>query len=141
MSRSVIPSDPFPSTTHFSRRWATAVGTFPHRSGPATTRHVPPGVCGTRRHTLRNRSPARRSSEPRSRYDRYEPGPHHLAFHAASDADVERVHQAIGGGGEVLDAPRNYGGEAGYGDYYYAAFFADPDGVKLEVCHVPSANP
>jgi glyoxylase I family protein len=76
------------------------------------------------------------------RYDRYEPGPHHLAFHAESDACVDRVHEAVVAiGGEVLDAPQNYGGQAGYGDYYYAAFFADPDGVKLEVCHVPSANP
>jgi glyoxylase I family protein len=76
------------------------------------------------------------------RYDRYEPGPHHLAFHAESDAQVDRVHAAVASvGGEVLDAPQNYGGQVGYGEYYYAAFFADPDGVKLEVCYVPSANP
>ncbi len=76
------------------------------------------------------------------RYDRYAPGPHHIAFHAESDAHVDRVHAAVvAAGGEVLDAPKNYGGTAGYGEYYYAAFFADPDGVKLEVCHVPSANP
>ncbi len=76
------------------------------------------------------------------RYDRYEPGPHHLAFHAESDAHVDRVYEAVVSvGGEILDAPRNYAGQAGYGTYYYAAFFADPDGVKLEVCYVPSANP
>lgn len=75
------------------------------------------------------------------RYDRYEPGPHHMAFHADSDARVDRVHEAVVAvGGEVLDAPQQYGGQAGYGAYYYAAFFADPDGVKLEVCYVPSAN-
>jgi catechol 2,3-dioxygenase-like lactoylglutathione lyase family enzyme len=76
------------------------------------------------------------------RYDRYRPGPHHLAFHAESDAHVDLVHAAVvAAGGEVLDAPKNYQGQAGYGEYYYAAFFADPDGVKLEVCYVPSANP
>ena len=76
------------------------------------------------------------------RYDRYEPGPHHLAFHAESDAHVDRVHEAVVSvAGEVLDAPKNYGGITGYGEYYYAAFFADPDGVKLEVCYVPAANP
>jgi hypothetical protein len=26
-------------------------------------------------------------------------------------------------------------------DGYFAAFFADPDGLKLEVVHVPQANP
>jgi glyoxylase I family protein len=86
-----------------------------------------------------------RPSAPDSRnrrYDRYEPGPHHLAFHAESDAHVDRVYEAVvSAGGEVLDAPKNYGGQAGYGEYYYAVFFADPDGVKLEVCYVPSANP
>jgi len=85
--------------------------------------------------------PARIENRDR-RYDRYEPGPHHLAFHADSDAAVDRVHKAVlGVGGEVLDAPANYGGQSGYGDYYYAVFLADPDGFKLEVCHVPAANP
>ena len=72
----------------------------------------------------------------------YTPGPHHIAFHAESDAAVDRVHAAVvAAGGEVLDAPTHYAGKDSYGDYYYAAFFADPDGVKLEVCYVPSANP
>jgi catechol 2,3-dioxygenase-like lactoylglutathione lyase family enzyme len=85
--------------------------------------------------------PAAMASRDR-RYNRYEPGPHHLAFHAASDAQVDGVYEAVVSvDGEVLDAPRNYGGTTGYGAYYYAAFFADPDGVKLEVCYVPAANP
>jgi glyoxylase I family protein len=85
--------------------------------------------------------PAAEESRDR-RYNRYEPGPHHLAFHAESDAHVDRVHAAVvAAGGDVLDAPQNYAGRDGYGEYYYAAFFADPDGVKLEVCYVPSANP
>lgn len=72
------------------------------------------------------------------RYDRYAPGPHHLAFHAEDDAAVDRAYASVlNVGGEILDAPANYGGQAGYGEYYYAAFFADPDGLKLEVCHVP----
>jgi len=69
------------------------------------------------------------------RYDRFRPGPHHLAFHADTEADVDRAHRAIVDvGGDVLDRPANYGGQTGYGRYYYAVFFADPDGVKLEVC-------
>lgn len=85
--------------------------------------------------------PARPESRDR-RYDRYEPGPHHLAFHAASDEVVDRVHDAICEiGGEVLDAPAEYSGQPGYGEQYYAVFFADPDGVKLEVCYVRASNP
>ncbi|HEU4430384.1 MAG TPA: hypothetical protein VFT98_16610, partial [Myxococcota bacterium] len=38
--------------------------------------------------------PARPESRDR-KYDRYEPGPHHLAFHAESRAVVDRVHQAM----------------------------------------------
>lgn len=85
--------------------------------------------------------PARADSRDR-RYDRYEPGPHHLAFHADSEATVRRVHEAVACiGGEVLDPPTEYGGQAGYGKQYYAVFFTDPDGVKLEVCYVASSNP
>jgi hypothetical protein len=34
----------------------------------------------------------------------------------------------------VLDAPAEY---PQYGKGYYAVFFADPDGLKLEVVHFP----
>jgi glyoxylase I family protein len=76
------------------------------------------------------------------RYDRYRPGLHHIAFHADSDAVVDAAYNAIVAiGGEVLDAPHNFGGSPGYGEYYYATFFSDPDGFKIEVCHVPEDNP
>lgn len=85
--------------------------------------------------------PARPESRDRQ-YDRYEPGPHHLAFHAASREAVEQVHRAmLDIGAEVLDPPTDYGGQAGYGEGYFAVFFADPDGLKLEVAHIPRANP
>ena len=74
-------------------------------------------------------------------YDRYAPGPHHLAFHAESRNVVDRVHAEVSArGGSVLDAPAEYEGPA-YGGGYYAVFFADPDGVKLEVVHHPPTNP
>lgn len=76
------------------------------------------------------------------RYDRYEPGPHHLAFHAESREFVDRAHAALVAiGAEVLDPPADYSGVPGYAPGYYAAFFADPDGVKLEVVFLPAANP
>ena len=72
------------------------------------------------------------------RYDRYQPGPHHIAFHAESAGKVEAVYQAlVEAGAEVLDPPSDYSGQPGYSDGYYAAFFADPDGLKLEVVYVP----
>ncbi len=85
--------------------------------------------------------PARRESRDR-KYDRYEPGPHHLAFHAESQPAVRRVYEAmLEIGASILDPPTDYSGQTGYGDGYFAAFFADPDGLKLEVVHLPRANP
>jgi len=85
--------------------------------------------------------PARPASSDRE-YDRYEPGPHHLAFHAESREVVQRVHEEMRKiGATVLDPPVDYTGQPGYDEGYYAAFFADPDGVKLEVAHIPRANP
>ncbi len=83
---------------------------------------------------------ARRSGRHRP-HDRWTPGVHHMAFHAESRAGVEAVYRALrDAGATILDPPREYGGPA-YGGGYYAAFFADPDGVKLEVLHLPPQNP
>jgi len=79
-------------------------------------------------------------SKREQRYDRYAPGPHHIAFHAASREIVDQTHECVvRAGGTVLDPPAEYTGPA-YGDGYYAAFFADPDGLKLEVVHHPPSN-
>jgi catechol 2,3-dioxygenase-like lactoylglutathione lyase family enzyme len=76
------------------------------------------------------------------RYDRYEPGPHHIAFNADSAQTVRRVHEVmVAVGAEVLDPPADYGESAGYSPGYYAVFFADPDGQKLEVAHIPREAP
>ena len=70
-----------------------------------------------------------------ARFDRYRVGLHHLAFRARSRADIDAfhdflVHEKI----EVLDPPADY---PQYGETYYAVFFADPDGIKLELVHYP----
>lgn len=66
-------------------------------------------------------------------YDRYRVGLHHLAFRAESRAAVDRFHEFLEQSGYlILDAPADY---PAYGDGYYAVFFADPDGMKLEVVH------
>lgn len=81
--------------------------------------------------------PAREDSRDR-RYDRYEPGPHHIAFHADSPETVRRVHEAmLKASADVLDPPHDYSDHPAYSKGYYAAFYADPDGVKLEVVHIP----
>ena len=70
-----------------------------------------------------------------SRHDRYAPGLHHLAFHADSREDVDQFHGFLCEiGATILDPPA----EHGYTPGYYAVFFADPDGIKLEVVFEPS---
>ena len=67
-------------------------------------------------------------------YDRYRIGLHHLCFEAYSRADVEeRAEWLRGQGAEIESGPEEYGYEPGY----YAVFFYDPDGIKLEIVHVP----
>jgi len=68
-------------------------------------------------------------------HDRYSAGLHHLAWHAASRDDVDRLHALLMRlGARILDAPAEY---PAYGAGYYALFFADPDGLKLEFVHWP----
>jgi glyoxylase I family protein len=68
------------------------------------------------------------------RHDRYAPGLHHLAFHADSREDVDGFHGfLLAIGATILDRPAEYG----YTPGYYAVFFADPDGIKLEVVFEP----
>jgi len=70
-------------------------------------------------------------------HDRRAAGLHHLAFHAASRADVDAFHVLLAREGiEILDAPAEYDCTPGY----YAVFFADPDGIKLELVHEPPAG-
>ena len=68
-------------------------------------------------------------------HDRYTAGLHHLAWHAESRADVDRLHERLlAMDARILDAPADY---PQYGAGYYAVFFADPDGLKLEFVHWP----
>jgi catechol 2,3-dioxygenase-like lactoylglutathione lyase family enzyme len=85
---------------------------------------------GTFAIALKPAAPASRTT----RHDRYAPGLHHLAFHADSRDDVDDFHRfLVDIGAEVLDPPAEYA----YTPGYYAVFFADPDGIKLEVVFEP----
>ena len=68
-------------------------------------------------------------------HDRYSPGLHHLAWKAESREDVDELCRLLVGlGATILDPPAEY---PDYGEAYYAVFFADPDGLKLEFVHWP----
>jgi catechol 2,3-dioxygenase-like lactoylglutathione lyase family enzyme len=68
-------------------------------------------------------------------FDRYRVGLHHLALRAARRIDVDRFYEfLLREGIAVLDPPAEY---PQYGEGYYAVFFADPDGLKLELVHFP----
>ncbi len=77
----------------------------------------------------------REALSPRAEpFDRYEIGVHHVAFEAASRAAVdERAAWVSAQGGEIESGPEEYW----YSPGYYAVFFYDPDGMKLEIVHVP----
>ena len=58
-----------------------------------------------------------------------------IAFHAAERALVDALAREVPAwGGAILDAPREY---PEYVPGYYAVFFIDPDGIKLEAVHLP----
>jgi catechol 2,3-dioxygenase-like lactoylglutathione lyase family enzyme len=67
-------------------------------------------------------------------HNRFSVGLHHLAFHLTSRAEVDSIHKfLVQEQITVLDAPAEYD----YTPGYYAVFFADPDGIKLELAYEP----
>lgn len=77
-------------------------------------------------------APAHPGSRDRA-HDRYAPGLHHAAWRADSREDVDALHEKlVAAGATILDPPDFY-----YGENYYAVFFADPDGLKLEYVWTP----
>ncbi|MCD6015998.1 MAG: bleomycin resistance protein [Solirubrobacterales bacterium] len=67
-------------------------------------------------------------------YDRYAVGIHHIAFGADDRHAVdERAAWLRERGIEIESGPAEYV----YAPGYYAVFFYDPDGIKLEIVHRP----
>lgn len=67
--------------------------------------------------------------------DRYAAGLHHLAFEVPSRLVVEERAEWLRSTGALLESePQEYTYLSGY----YAVFFYDPDGIKLEILHVPA---
>ncbi len=71
--------------------------------------------------------PARRAGV---RHDSYAPGLHHLCFRARDAAAVDIAARALRALGVAIDGPRLW---PEYAPDYYALFFEDPDGMRLEV--------
>lgn len=70
--------------------------------------------------------PARSSSV----HDPYAPGLHHFCFRVEDNTEVDRAVAELQARGIEVSAPRLY---PEYDPDYYAAFFDDPDGIRLEV--------
>lgn len=76
-----------------------------------------------------------REAAPNVPHDLYSPGLHHLCFAAAGRDDVDALYaQLLSLSADILEAPAEYD----YAPGYYAVFFTDPDGLKLELAHTPN---
>jgi catechol 2,3-dioxygenase-like lactoylglutathione lyase family enzyme len=95
-----------------------------------------PGERGEQIHYLRfpsagSGSLGLRQALVEQEFDLYAPGLHHLAFAVESRGEVDGVHErAAETGAAILHPPRLW---PQYHPEYYATFFADPDGFRLEV--------
>jgi glyoxylase I family protein len=79
----------------------------------------------------------RASEDGANRHDRYSPGLHHLAWSVDSREEVDRIYQRLlSAGATILDPPAEYP-QYNKGRGYYAVFFADADGLKLECVYTP----
>ena len=71
-----------------------------------------------------------------SRFDQDHPGLHHFCLRARSRDDVDAVHRFAK---DVLGARIVHPPEEGpqFAPGYYSLLFEDPDGIRVEVNHVP----
>ena len=68
-------------------------------------------------------------------FDRYAVGLHHVCFDVASREVVDQRASWLRDTGAAIESgPHEYD----YTPGYYAVFFLDPDGIKLEVLHRPA---
>ncbi|MFT4570511.1 MAG: catechol 2,3-dioxygenase-like lactoylglutathione lyase family enzyme [Hyphomicrobiaceae bacterium] len=68
------------------------------------------------------------------RFDQGRPGLHHICFRARTRADVDQLHEfLLEQGATVMHPPQ----EEPWAPGYYSVLFEDPDGIRLELNHVP----
>ncbi|GJJ73588.1 hypothetical protein EMPS_05946 [Entomortierella parvispora] len=77
-------------------------------------------------------------------HNKFVPGLHHLALHMDSREQVNLAYRKLRDFyvanegqemGRILDEPAEYR----YMPGYYAVYFTDPDGMKLELVHTPAS--
>jgi catechol 2,3-dioxygenase-like lactoylglutathione lyase family enzyme len=68
------------------------------------------------------------------RFEQGRVGLHHLCFRACQRADVDEAHAFLVGIGAAIVHPPQ---EDQFAPGYYSVLFEDPDGVRLEINHVP----
>jgi catechol-2,3-dioxygenase len=71
-----------------------------------------------------------RPARSRAAHDPYAPGLHHLCLQLSDRAAVDRAYWLLTKAGMSVSAPALY---TEYADDYYAVFFEDPDGLRLEL--------
>ncbi|MBI4514381.1 MAG: VOC family protein [Deltaproteobacteria bacterium] len=68
------------------------------------------------------------------RFVQFRIGLHHVCFRARERADVDRLHAFLCElGAKIVHPPE----EAQWAPGYYSVLFEDPDGIRLEMNHVP----
>jgi len=68
------------------------------------------------------------------RFEQFRVGLHHLCWRVREREEVDQVHDfLVGIGARIVHAPQ----QDAYAPGYYSVLFEDPDGVRLEVNHVP----
>ena len=63
-------------------------------------------------------------------HDPYAPGLHHFCFRVVDEEAVDRAARELRAAGIAVTDPQGY---PEYAPDYYAVFFTDPDGVRLEI--------
>ena len=88
---------------------------------------------GSRTGILVRAAPARQGE---ARFDPGRPGLHHFCFRARSREDVDAIHRFAADelAARVVHPPRE---DARFAPGYYSLLIEDPDGIRVEVNHVP----
>jgi catechol 2,3-dioxygenase-like lactoylglutathione lyase family enzyme len=68
------------------------------------------------------------------RFHQRRPGLHHLCFRARERADVDEAYRLLQTMGATVVHPPE---EGSWAEGYYSLLFEDPDGIRLEINHVP----
>ena len=69
-----------------------------------------------------------------AKFDQRRVGLHHICWRVRSREDVEEAHTFVQKiGAKIMHGPQ----EDGFAPGYYSILFEDPDGIRLEINHVP----